>query len=87
VQPVCPILCVLQAILRQEIGWFDRDANSSGALSLLLSNDATHVRGAVADSVGLLLQVQRCVGEMSGPDCALERRSINKNHYTNKLSV
>ena len=47
----------LQAILRQEIGWFDRDTNSSGALSALLSNDATYVRAAVADAAGLLLQV------------------------------
>ncbi len=47
---------LFKAILRQEIGWFDRESNNSGALASLLSNDATHVRGAVADVAGLLVQ-------------------------------
>ena len=44
------------AILRQEVGWFDRESNNSGSLSSLLSNEAQYVKGAVADVIGLLLQ-------------------------------
>lgn len=40
------------AILRQDIGWFDRDENSSGRLATLLSTDAAYVRGAVGDVFG-----------------------------------
>jgi hypothetical protein len=36
----------------QDVGWFDRDENSSGRLSTLLSTDAAYVRGAVGDVVG-----------------------------------
>ena len=45
-----------QSILRQEIGWFDRESNNSGALASLLSTEATYVKGAVADVIGLLIQ-------------------------------
>ena len=34
-----------KAILRQEIGWFDHDRNSSGALTTRLANDAAQVQG------------------------------------------
>ena len=44
------------AILRQEVGWFDRENNNSGSLSSLLSTEATYVKGAVADVIGLMLQ-------------------------------
>jgi ATP-binding cassette subfamily B (MDR/TAP) protein 1 len=40
----------------QEIGWFDRDENASGKLAARMATDATHVRGAVGDVFGLLLQ-------------------------------
>ena len=46
-----------QAILRQEIGWFDRDCNSSETLTSMLSTDATCVKGVVTDAVGMILQV------------------------------
>jgi ATP-binding cassette, subfamily B (MDR/TAP), member 1 len=46
----------LKAVLRQEIGWFDLDANSSGALTARLSQDAPAVRGAVADVMGIVVQ-------------------------------
>ena len=45
-----------RSVLFQEIGWFDEDANSSGALSARLSGDAPSVRGAVSDVMGLLVQ-------------------------------
>ena len=46
----------LTAVLRQEIGWFDLDSNTSGALTARLSSDAPAVRGAVADVLGLVIQ-------------------------------
>ena len=39
-----------------QIGWFDRDENTSGALSAKLSTDSSYVRGAVGDTLGLLAQ-------------------------------
>ncbi|CAM6099089.1 unnamed protein product [Calypogeia fissa] len=41
-------------IVRQEIGWFDEEANSSGAISSRLSSDAAAVRGIVGDALSLL---------------------------------
>ena len=46
----------LKAVLRQEIGWFDLDPNSSGSLTSRRSSDAPAVRGAVADVLGLVIQ-------------------------------
>lgn len=40
----------------QELGWFDRDENSSGAIAGRLSLDTTHIRGAVGDQIGLVAQ-------------------------------
>lgn len=45
-----------KAVLRQEIGWFDQDSNTSGALVSRLSTDAPAVRGAVADVMGIVVQ-------------------------------
>lgn len=45
-----------KAVLRQEIGWFDLDSNTSGALVSRLSSDAPAVRGAVADVLGVSVQ-------------------------------
>jgi ABC-type multidrug transport system fused ATPase/permease subunit len=45
-----------KAVLSMEIAWFDRDENTSGALASRLSADAPRVRGAVADTMGILVQ-------------------------------
>ena len=45
-----------QAILKQEIGWFDRDTNSVGALCARLSGDAASVQGATGSRIGVLFQ-------------------------------
>ncbi|ORY01608.1 ABC multidrug transporter Mdr1 [Basidiobolus meristosporus CBS 931.73] len=45
------------AMLRQEIGWFDRDSNNTGALVSALSTDATHVQGVSGVTLGTILQV------------------------------
>jgi len=34
-----------RAMLRQEIGWFDKKANSTGALTTKLATDASEVKG------------------------------------------
>mmetsp|Transcript_10713 Transcript_10713/g.25404 ORF Transcript_10713/g.25404 Transcript_10713/m.25404 type:complete len:1267 (+) Transcript_10713:289-4089(+) len=44
------------AMLRQEVGWFDRDENNSGALTSMLGTDAAHIRGAVGDTFGIIAQ-------------------------------
>ncbi len=43
-------------LLHQEIAWFDQDGNSSGALSSKLATDASYIRGAVGDTVGMFCQ-------------------------------
>lgn len=47
---------LLKAILRQEVAWFDRKENSSGAIIGRLSADTVAVRGAVGDQCGLIIQ-------------------------------
>ncbi|KIY96634.1 ATP-binding cassette, subfamily B(MDR/TAP), member 1 [Monoraphidium neglectum] len=47
---------LFRAIMRQDIGWFDHDENSSGRLSTLLSTDAAYIRGAVGDVFGATIQ-------------------------------
>ncbi|KAI8112886.1 hypothetical protein M9434_004206 [Picochlorum sp. BPE23] len=46
----------LTALLKQEIGWFDDEKNSSGVLTTKLSTDAMAVKGQFGDSMGLLTQ-------------------------------
>jgi ATP-binding cassette, subfamily B (MDR/TAP), member 1 len=45
---------LFRAILRQEIGWFDRTDNSTGALATKLSNDASAVQGMTGANLGLI---------------------------------
>lgn len=44
------------AMLRQEMGWYDEDANSVGALCARLSSDAGAVQGATGSRIGSILQ-------------------------------
>ncbi|XP_032690180.1 multidrug resistance protein homolog 49 isoform X2 [Odontomachus brunneus] len=44
------------AMLKQEMGWYDEDANSVGALCARLSSDAGAVQGATGTRVGAILQ-------------------------------
>ncbi|GJP32662.1 hypothetical protein CLOM_g17269 [Closterium sp. NIES-68] len=48
-------LC-FHSVLRQEMAWFDRDENSSGAIGSRLSSDATHVHSIVGDRLSLVVQ-------------------------------
>ncbi|CAM6007218.1 unnamed protein product [Sphagnum balticum] len=44
-------------ILRNEVGWYDRDENSSGSVCARLSTDANTVRALVGDRISLVVQV------------------------------
>ncbi|CAK1588202.1 unnamed protein product [Parnassius mnemosyne] len=44
------------AILRQEIGFFDKESNTVGAMCARLSGDAAEVQGATGLRIGLILQ-------------------------------
>ncbi|XP_015512051.1 multidrug resistance protein homolog 49 isoform X1 [Neodiprion lecontei] len=45
-----------EAMLKQEMGWFDEDKNSVGALCARLSSDAGAVQGATGTRIGAILQ-------------------------------
>ena len=45
-----------EAMLKQEMGWFDEDTNSVGALCARLSSDAAAVQGATGSRIGAILQ-------------------------------
>ncbi|KAL7976562.1 hypothetical protein Chor_008511 [Crotalus horridus] len=45
-----------KAILRQDISWFDNPQNSTGALTTRLANDASEVKGATGERLGLIAQ-------------------------------
>ncbi|XP_013616436.1 PREDICTED: ABC transporter B family member 15-like [Brassica oleracea var. oleracea] len=47
---------MLSKVLTFEIGWFDRDENSSGAICTRLVKDANVVRSLVGDRMALLIQ-------------------------------
>nr|CAB3483714.1 unnamed protein product [Digitaria exilis] len=47
---------MLAKILTFEVGWFDRDENSSGAICSRLAKDANMVRSLVGDRMSLLIQ-------------------------------
>ncbi|KAM9851204.1 bile salt export pump [Aulostomus maculatus] len=44
-----------QAMLRQEIGWFDDLKNSPGVLTTRLATDASMVRGATGSQIGMIV--------------------------------
>ena len=46
-----------RTMLRQEIGWFDREENTAGALTSFLSTETTHVAGISGSTLGTILVV------------------------------
>ncbi|KAF2238713.1 ABC transporter-like protein [Viridothelium virens] len=46
-----------RTMLRQEIGWFDQEAHTAGALTSFLSTETTHVAGISGATLGTLLVV------------------------------
>jgi ATP-binding cassette subfamily B (MDR/TAP) protein 1 len=53
---------MFQAMVRQEVAWFDIKSNSSGALCARLSGDASSVQGATGQRVGIVLQSIATIG-------------------------
>lgn len=52
---------MLSRIVTFEIGWFDRDENSSGAICSRLAKDANMVRSLVGDRMALVIQTTSAV--------------------------
>ncbi|KFK33731.1 hypothetical protein AALP_AA5G052500 [Arabis alpina] len=52
---------MLSKVLTFEVGWFDQDENSSGAICSRLAKDATVVRSLVGDRMALLVQTVSAV--------------------------
>ncbi|XP_041921125.1 bile salt export pump isoform X1 [Alosa sapidissima] len=51
-----------QAILRQDIGWFDDRRNSPGALTTRLATDASMVQGATGSQIGMIVNSLTNIG-------------------------
>jgi ATP-binding cassette, subfamily B (MDR/TAP), member 1 len=51
-----------RAMLRQEIGFFDREENNVGALTTRLATDASYVKGLCGDTLGLVSLTVATVG-------------------------
>ncbi|XP_029981394.1 bile salt export pump [Sphaeramia orbicularis] len=51
-----------QAMLRQEIGWFDDPKNSPGALTTRLATDASMVQGATGSQIGMIVNSLTNIG-------------------------
>uniref|UniRef100_A0A8C4ILY0 ATP-binding cassette, sub-family B (MDR/TAP), member 11a n=1 Tax=Dicentrarchus labrax TaxID=13489 RepID=A0A8C4ILY0_DICLA len=51
-----------QAMLRQEIGWFDDPRNSPGALTTRLATDASMVKGATGSQIGMIVSSLTNIG-------------------------
>ncbi|KAG7669217.1 hypothetical protein Ndes2526B_g05515 [Nannochloris sp. 'desiccata'] len=47
---------MMQALLRQDVGWYDDDKNNSGVITSKLSADALAVKGQFGDTMGLITQ-------------------------------
>ena len=48
-------------MLRQEIGWFDQERNSTGALLARLADDASKVQGATGTHLAVFLEATVCL--------------------------
>jgi ATP-binding cassette subfamily B (MDR/TAP) protein 1 len=46
----------LTAMLRNEVGWFDKEENNADTLSMRLANDATFVRAAFSNRLSIFIQ-------------------------------
>ncbi|XP_061579536.1 bile salt export pump [Cololabis saira] len=51
-----------QAMLRQEVGWFDDPINSPGALTTRLATDASMVQGATGSQIGMIVNSLTNIG-------------------------
>ncbi|KAI5849348.1 putative Leptomycin B resistance protein pmd1 [Morchella snyderi] len=60
-----------RTILRQEIGYFDREENSTGALTSFLSTETTHLSGISGVTLGTLLIVSTTLIAAIAVSCAV----------------
>ncbi|XP_076025922.1 bile salt export pump [Genypterus blacodes] len=51
-----------QAMMKQEIGWFDEPRNSPGALTTRLATDASMVKGATGSQIGMIVNSLTNIG-------------------------
>uniref|UniRef100_A0A3Q1EJ24 ATP-binding cassette, sub-family B (MDR/TAP), member 11a n=1 Tax=Acanthochromis polyacanthus TaxID=80966 RepID=A0A3Q1EJ24_9TELE len=51
-----------QAMLKQEVGWFDDATNSPGALTTRLATDASMVQGATGSQIGMIVNSLTSIG-------------------------
>ncbi|XP_041662861.1 bile salt export pump [Cheilinus undulatus] len=51
-----------QAMLKQEVGWFDDPINSPGALTTRLATDASMVQGATGSQIGMIVNSLTNIG-------------------------
>uniref|UniRef100_A0A668U654 Uncharacterized protein n=1 Tax=Oreochromis aureus TaxID=47969 RepID=A0A668U654_OREAU len=51
-----------QAMLKQEVGWFDNPINSPGALTTRLATDASMVQGATGSQIGMIVNSVTSIG-------------------------
>ncbi|KAG7464135.1 hypothetical protein MATL_G00183990 [Megalops atlanticus] len=51
-----------EAMLRQEVGWFDNPRNSPGALTTRLATDASMVQGATGSQIGMIINSLTNIG-------------------------
>ncbi|KAF8536117.1 ABC transporter-like protein [Trichophaea hybrida] len=51
-----------RTMLRQDIGWFDKEENSSGSLVSFLSTETTHLSGMSGVTLGTILSVMSTLG-------------------------
>lgn len=47
---------MLEAILRNEVSWFDREENNSSQVAARLASGATNVRSAIGDRISMIVQ-------------------------------
>lgn len=47
---------MLEAVLRNEVSWFDREENNSSQVAARLASDATNVRSAIGDRISMIVQ-------------------------------
>ncbi|KAG6474709.1 hypothetical protein ZIOFF_068647 [Zingiber officinale] len=57
----CVRLRMLSKILTFEVGWFDQEENSTGAICARFANDANVVRSLVGDQMALIIQTASAV--------------------------
>lgn len=60
-----------RTMLRQDIGWFDREENSAGALTSFLSTETTHLAGMSGSTLGTILNVITTLVASIALSCAI----------------